>query len=166
MKPTNQIDDGDRRLLRILQNDAGLSQAALADLAGLSTASCWRRIQALEAKGVLGKTVRLVDPNRVERSVNVLCNVRMKSHAERDRQQFESFIDAHPEVMECYSMSGEWDYLLRILVSDVAAYERFLMRELLAHQAVATAASHFALSQVKYTTAVPVGDFKSNFHRP
>jgi DNA-binding Lrp family transcriptional regulator len=150
------LDESDRRLLRILQTDAGLSQAALSDAAGLSTASCWRRIQSLEARGVLRKSVRLVDPQAVSRDVNVLCNVRMKSHAERDRQHFESFIGAHAEIMECYSMSGEWDYLLRVVVSDVAAYERFLMRELLAHPAVATAASHFALSQVKYTTALPV----------
>jgi len=150
------LDESDRRLLRVLQNDAGLSQADLSEAAGLSTASCWRRIQSLESRGILRKTVKLVDPQAVSRDVNVLCHVRMKSHAERDRQQFERFIDARAEIMECYSMSGEWDYLLRVVVSDVAAYERFLMRELLAHPAVATAASHFALSQVKYTTALPV----------
>jgi Lrp/AsnC family transcriptional regulator len=151
-----QIDESDRRLLRVLQSDAGLSQAALAEHAGLSTASCWRRIQALEAKGVLGKAVRLVNPQAVACGVNVLCNVRMKSHASRDRQQFEAFIEGRAEVMECYSLSGEWDYLLRVVVSGVAAYERFLMRDLLAHPTVATASSHFALSQVKYTTALPI----------
>jgi len=80
----------------------------------------------------------------------------MRSHAPDDRQAFEDFIQAARDVMEAHSMSGEWDYLLRIVAADVAGYERFLMQDLLNHPNVATAASHFALSQVKYTTALPV----------
>jgi DNA-binding Lrp family transcriptional regulator len=153
---TIQIDEIDRRILRSLQSDAGLSQAALADQVGLSPASCWRRIQVLEAKGVLRKSVRLLDAQRVGRGVNVLCHVRMNSHSPESRGAFERFVADRPEVMECYSMSGEWDYLLRVVVADVADYERFLMRDLLAHPRVATASSHFALCQVKYTTALPL----------
>jgi DNA-binding Lrp family transcriptional regulator len=150
------VDETDRRLLRALQADAGLSQAALAELVGLSPASCWRRIQSLEMRGVLLKTVRLLDPARVGRGVNVLCHVRMNSHSPESRGSFERFVADRPEVMECYSMSGEWDYLLRVVVADVAGYEHFLMRDLLSHPRVATAASHFALGQVKYTTALPI----------
>ena len=80
----------------------------------------------------------------------------MKSHAPDLRADFELFLRNRPEIIECHAMSGEWDYLMRVVVADVADYERFLMRELLNHPNVATSASHFALSQVKYTTAIPI----------
>ena len=155
MKQTG-LDDVDRRILRLLQQDATLSHAQLAEAVGSSPASCWRRIKALEEAGVLRAVVRLVDADLVGRSVNVMCQVRMRSHAPADRQAFEDYLNTKPEVMEAHTMSGEWDYLLRIVAEDVAGYERFLMRDLLNHANVATAASHFALSQVKYTTALPV----------
>ena len=155
MKQTS-LDDVDRRILRFLQQDASISHAALAEAVGSSPASCWRRIKAMEETGVLRAQVRLVDADLVGRGVNVMCQVRMKSHSPNDRQSFEAFLNTKPEVMEAHSMSGEWDYLLRIVAEDVAGYERFLMRDLLNHANVATAASHFALSQVKYTTALPV----------
>ena len=139
-----------------MQQDAAISHADLAAKVGTSSASCWRRIKALEERGILTKTVRLVDPAKVDRSVNVLCNVRMRSHARPSREAFEAFVDSCPEIVECFSMSGEWDYLLRIVVADVADYDRFLMRTLLAHASVAGAASHFALSMTKCTTALPV----------
>jgi Lrp/AsnC family transcriptional regulator len=156
MDKTPDFDETDRRILRALQANADLGQAALAEQVRLSPASCWRRIQSLEARGVLQKSVRLLDPARVGCGVNVLCHVRMNSHSPESRGAFESFVASRPEIMECYSMSGEWDYLLRVVVGDVAGYERFLMRDLLAHPWVATASSHFALSQVKYTTALPI----------
>jgi DNA-binding Lrp family transcriptional regulator len=156
MSETVQLDDIDRRLVRALMEDAGLSQAALAERVGASPASCWRRIKALEQVGVLRQAVRLVDPAKVGRGVSVMVQVRMSSHAPELRQAFERFLRERPEIMECHSMSGEWDYLMRIAVADVADYERFLMHELLNHPNVATTTSHFALSQVKYTTALPI----------
>ncbi len=156
MKEAIQLDEIDRRLLRALQDDAEQSHAALAERVGSSSASCWRRIRALEEVGVLRRGVRLVDAGKVGRGVSVICQVRLKSHAEESRSAFDLFLQSHVEIMECYSMSGEWDYLLRVVVADVAAYERFLMRDLLSHPAVGAASSHFALKQVKYTTAVPV----------
>jgi Lrp/AsnC family transcriptional regulator len=156
MTPDSRLDAVDRRILAALQADAGVSHAELAQRCGTSTASAWRRIKAMEAAGVLGPAVRLVDPERVDRGVTVLCNVRVRSHARDGRAQFEAWVRDRPEIMECFSMSGEWDYLLRVVVADVAGYERFLMRALLEHPSVATAASHFALSVTKYTTALPV----------
>lgn len=156
MKPELDLDPVMRRILTILQEDATLSHADLAERVGSSSASCWRRIRALEAAGYLTKTVRLVDPERVGRGVNVLCNVRMRSHAEDARIAFEAFVQAQPEIIETFSMSGEWDYLLRIVVADVAGYNDFLMRQLLGHPSVAGASSHFALELVKYTTAIPI----------
>lgn len=156
VKETVQLDEIDRKLLRALQHDASQSHAALAEQVGASPASCWRRIKALESAGVLLDSVRLVDAEKVGRGVNVMCQLRMKSHATVVRQEFEAFLRSRPEIMECHSMSGEWDYLMRVVVADVAGYERFLMGALLNHPNVANAASHFALSQVKYSTAMPV----------
>ncbi|MCW4460902.1 Lrp/AsnC family transcriptional regulator [Sphingomonas sp. BT-65] len=156
MKYSHPLDAVDTRIVTLLQEDATLSHADLADRVGASSASCWRRVKALETAGVLRRTVRLVDPVAVGRGVNVLCNIRMRSHAVEARQAFEQFVDSRPEIIECFSMSGDWDYLLRIVVADVADYNDFLMQTLLAHSSVAGASSHFALSMTKYTTALPV----------
>jgi Lrp/AsnC family transcriptional regulator len=156
MKESPHIDAIDRSLLRSLQLDASLSHAALAERVGASPASCWRRIRSLEQAGILRCAVRLVDPESVNRGVSVMLQVRMKSHTLDERQAFESYLGGRSEVMECHAMSGEWDYLMRIAVADVADYQRFLMSEILNHPNVDTSASHFALSLVKYTTAIPV----------
>jgi Lrp/AsnC family transcriptional regulator len=156
MKENDHLDQVDRRIVRELQRDASQSHAALADKVGASAASVWRRVRNLEKAGVLGKTVRLANAEHLDRSVNVLCQVRMTRQTVEARAEFEEFIQSRGEIVECYAMSGEWDYLLRIAVRDVADYDRFIMRGVLAHPSVANAASNFALRQVKYTTEIPV----------
>jgi DNA-binding Lrp family transcriptional regulator len=156
MKSPIELDAIDRRILAVLQGDASLSSAELAERVGSSAASCWRRVKALEAAGILGPAVRLLDAEAIGRKVNVLCNIRVRSHVRDVRASFEEFVRQRQEIMECYSMSGEWDYLIRVVVADVEDYERFLMRVLLEHPAVGSASSHFALSVTKYTTALPV----------
>lgn len=150
------MDRLDRSIINALQRDGGLSHAALAELVGASQAACWRRVKALEAAGVLGATVRLVEPLAVQMTVTVICQVRLKSHLPENTRQFEAFVVTQPEIMECYSMSGEWDYHLRVVARDIPGYETFLMRHLLPQPSVATASSHFALRGVKYTTALPL----------
>ena len=150
------LDEIDRRIVRELQRDAGLSQAALAERVGASAASVWRRVRNLEKEGVLGATVRLANAERLGRSVNVLCQVRMRRQTVEARADFVQFIQSRDEIVECYAMSGEWDYLLRIAVRDVDDYDRFSRQGVLAHPSVANAASNFALRQVKYTTEIPV----------
>jgi Lrp/AsnC family transcriptional regulator len=150
------MDEIDRKIVRELQRDASLSHAALAERVGASPASVWRRIRALDQAGVLGRTVRLANAEALGRAVNVLCQVRMTRQTVEARADFEQFIQSREEIVECYAMSGEWDYLLRIAVKDVADYDRFVMRGVLAHPSVAGAASNFALRQVKYTTEIPV----------
>ena len=103
---------------------------------------------------MLGASVRLADPARLGRAVNVLCQVRMHRQTIDARADFEQFIQSREEIVECYAMSGEWDYLLRIAVRDVADYDRFIRQGVLAHPSVANAASNFALRQVKYTTEI------------
>lgn len=156
MSAIRPLDAIDRRLLHELQRDASLSHAELAERVGASSASCWRRIRALEADGVLGPEVRLVDARRVGRGVNVLCHIKIRNHSAETTEAFETFVASRDEIIECYSMTGDWDYLLRILVADVEDYNRFLMRTVLRHPSVATGSTHFALAQVKYTTAVPI----------
>ncbi|HET9428238.1 MAG TPA: Lrp/AsnC family transcriptional regulator [Allosphingosinicella sp.] len=151
-----QIDEIDRRIIRELQRDASLSQATLSERVGASAASVWRRVRNLEKEGVLGPTVRLANAERLGRSVNVLCQVRMRRQTVEARADFEQFIQSRDEIVECYAMSGEWDYLLRIAVRDVDDYDRFSRQGVLAHPSVANAASNFALRQVKYTTEIPV----------
>lgn len=151
-----RLDATDRRILAELQVDGAISHAELALRVGSSTASCWRRIKLMEANGVLAGTVRLVDAAKVGCGVNVLCNLRVRDHSRATRAGFEDFIRTRPEVMECFSMSGDWDYLLRVVARDVSDYEHFLMHILLDHPAVGGASSHFALSITKYSTAVPV----------
>ena len=151
-----RIDDTDRKILQLLQSDASLSHAAIAERVGASPTSCWRRIRLLEDAGVLTGHVRLVDPARIGRGVSVMLQVRLKSHSIVAREDFESFVHQRPEIMECYSMSGEWDYHLRIVVAGVDDYQRFLMSQMLSHPNVSTTASHFALGMIKYVTSLPV----------
>ena len=150
------MDEVDRRIVRELQRDASLSHAALAERVGASAASVWRRVRNLEKGNVLGPAVRLANAELLDRSVNVMCQVRMNRQTMDARAEFEAFIGAREEIVECYAMSGEWDYLLRIAVRDVADYDRFIRQGVLAHPSVANAASNFALRQVKYTTEIPV----------
>ena len=156
MKQTYHLDDVDRRIVAELQTDAGISNGDLAERVGSSTASVWRRIKAMEAYGLIRQSVRLLDQSVLGYGVNVLCNIRVRSHAREVRGAFEVFVDERPEILECFSMSGDWDYLLRIVAIDVSDYERFLMNTLLEHPSVGSASSHFALSLTKYTTALPL----------
>lgn len=149
------LDPLDRKILACLQKRGNISHAELAIEVGASQASCWRRIRALEERGVLGPTVRLLDREAVGRGLDVLCQVRMKAHDLDARHRFEDFARQHPNIMECYSMSGEWDYLVRIVVGNVQEYEKILMQEILA-QDVAASSSHFALKCVKYKTDIPI----------
>jgi len=156
MTESVKMDALDRRIVTQLQRDASLSNADLAERVGSTAPSCWRRIRALEELGILRETVRLADPVKLGQGVTVLCHVRMKAFTAESIAAFEDFVRDHDQVMECYSMSGEWDYLLRVVASDVADYEHFLMRTMLKHPSVAGASSQFALSVTKYQTALPV----------
>lgn len=152
----DQLDDRDRRILRVLQQDADLSTQELADRVGLSSASCWRRIRAMQETGIIGPSVRLVDPARVGLGLDVFCYIRMKGQNRDMRAPFERFIEMQEDVVGCYSVSGEWDYLLHIVTQDVAVYERVLMQRILEHEGIASSSSIFVLRRIKHTTAIPV----------
>lgn len=151
-----ELDEIDRKILAALQEQGRLSNLELADRVGLSAAPCLRRVRALEYSGVILRYVALLDASAVDFAVTVFAQVRLGRPSERELETFESAVRSRPEVLECYLMSGEADYLLRIVVPDVAAYERFLKDSLTRLENVASIRSTFALRQAKYSTALPI----------
>jgi Lrp/AsnC family transcriptional regulator, leucine-responsive regulatory protein len=150
------LDAIDRKILAQLQDDARIANVALADAVGLSPAPCLRRVRALEEQGVIRKHVTLVDPAAVGLAVSVFVQVSLERQVEPSLKRFEAAILTRPEVMECYLMTGDADYLLRVVCADLNAYERFLLNHLTQVPGVASIRSSFALKQVKYSTALPV----------
>lgn len=128
----------------------------LAQRVGLSPSPCLRRVKILEEAGVIRKYVALVDPSKVDLSVNVFVNVTLKDQVEDNLNTFEAAVVQWPEVLECYLMTGEADYLLRVVVPDLAAYERFLKNHLTRVPGIASIKSSFALNQVRFNTALPL----------
>ena len=151
-----KLDDIDRKILAALQEHGRLSNLALAEHVGLSAAPCLRRVRMLEESGVISRYVALLDARAVDFAVTVFAQVRLSRPSERELEAFESAVRARPEVLECFLMSGEADYQLRIVVPDVAAYERFLKDSLTRLENVASIRSTFALRQAKYSTALPI----------
>jgi Lrp/AsnC family transcriptional regulator len=152
-----QLDDIDRRILEILQEDASLSSAQVAERVGLSSSPCWRRIQRLEKTGVIRKRVALLDPALLGLGIVVFASVRLTAHGRQALPEFEAAVERYPEVMECYTVSGGQDYLLRVATRDIHAYEVFLREQLLQLPTVGEVHSRIAITQVKYTTAIPIG---------
>lgn len=151
-----QISRSDRRLVAALQNNATLSQIDLAELSGKSRTSVWRRIRELEESGLIEAKVALLNPRELGLQIHVMLSVSMVKHTDRTREQFEGHVQSLPEVMECYSVSGDRDYVLIIISKDMESYNDFLNTQILDHPSVHSASSSFALRRVKYTTALPI----------
>ncbi len=150
------MDEIDRKILRTLQDYPEMPLADLAPLVGLSQTPCWRRLKKLESQGTIRRRAVLLDPAMLGLTVNVFAYVKLKSHEEATLEALESAVGRHPEIIECFSMSGDSDYLLRVIVSSVEAYERFLKRHLLHLPGVGAINSSFALKCVKETTVLPI----------
>ena len=146
----------DRRLLAELQRDTTRNQSELAEIVGMSRTSCWRRIRDFEEAGIIERQVALLNPKKVGFTIEVLLLVAMTEHSDENRQNFERHVSLLPEVMECFSVSGERDYLLQVVAKDMDSYNDFLNREVLSHPTVRSASSTFVLRRVKYSTALPV----------
>ena len=154
--PHRQLDAIDRRILDHLQDNARISNVDLAARVGISASPCWRRVRELEESGVISDYVTLIDAASVGLMVSVFVNVSLERQVERELEVFQNAIRERPEVMECYLMTGEADFLLRVVVPDLMAYERFLMDHLTRVPGIASIKSSFALKQVKYRTALPL----------
>jgi DNA-binding Lrp family transcriptional regulator len=150
------LDAIDRKILALLQEDARLANVDLAGKVGLSPSPCLRRVRDLEEAGVIRRYVTLLDPAAIGLPVSVFVSVSLERQVEQALERFEAAILKRPEVMECYLMTGDADYLLRVVTADLSAYELFLIEHLTRVPGVASIKSSFALKQVKYRTALPV----------
>lgn len=152
------LDAIDWNILALLQEDARISNVDLASAVGLSPSPCLARVRALEEAGFIRRYVSLLDPQRLGLMVSVFIQVALEKQVEAALEVFERAIRERPEVMECYLMTGESDYLLRVLVPDLPALERFIINFLSRVPGVGNIRSSFALKQVKYQTALPLGE--------
>ncbi|MBI3349810.1 MAG: Lrp/AsnC family transcriptional regulator [Burkholderiales bacterium] len=150
------MDAIDVRILEILQQDAEQQVAQVADQVGLSTTPCWRRIQRLKESGVITRQVALVDARKVNVGVTVFVSVRTSVHTQEWFETFKATVQAIPEVVEFYRMSGDVDYLLRVVVPDIAAYDKVYKR-LISGTQLHDVSSSFAMEELKLTTALPLG---------
>jgi len=146
------MDATDHKILTLLQEDASISIAELAQRVNLSQTPCWKRVQRLEASGVIQKRVALVDPEKVGLGLTVFVSIETSDHSGQWLQRFAEFVSAMPEVMEFYRMAGDVDYMLRVVVPDMAAYDAFYKR-LIAEIPLKNVTSRFAMQRVKSTTA-------------
>ena len=154
--PTQTLDAIDWQILDRLQGDARISNVKLAEAVNLSPSPCLARVRELEAGGYIDKYVTLVNPLKLGLTVSVFIQVTLEKQAEKQLGGFEAAIQKRPEVMECYLMTGDSDYLLRVVVPDIQALERFIVDHLTKIPGIANIRSSFALKQVKYQTALPL----------
>lgn len=146
----------DRRILRLLQHDADLSAAEIAERVELSQSPCWRRIHRLQEEGLIERKVALLNPRKLGLGMTVFVDIKLSAHGRRNLEAFEADVVGYPEVLECYSMAGQSDYLLKVVARDIAGYERFLRDHLLQNPLVQEAHSHITMSEVKRTTELPL----------
>ena len=149
------MDKIDRKILTLLQKDATMPVAEIGRKVGLSTTPCWRRIQKMEEDGVIKGRVAILDPAKINAGVTVFVSIRTNEHNEAWMRKFASVVDDFTEVVEFYRMSGETDYLLKVVVRDIAAYDAFYKR-LIAAAPLQDVSSSFAMEQIKFTTALPI----------
>ncbi|MBO6561633.1 MAG: Lrp/AsnC family transcriptional regulator [Nisaea sp.] len=150
------MDDVDRRILALLQEDAALSVSEIGNRVGLSSTPCWRRVQNLEKQGVIRKRVALLDRRAVEVPLTVFVMIKTSQHNDVWLEKFAKGVSDIPEVLEFYRMSGTVDYLLRIVVPSVDAYDAVYKR-LISIADLSEVSSSFAMEEIKYTTALPLG---------
>lgn len=154
------LDEASLKILDALQHNAELSNAELAEKVGLSASPCWRRVAELRSRGVIRGSVALVDPLKLGLAVNVFVHVTLSRQDKDSLETFTSAISKRPEVMECYLMTGEADFLLRVVIEDLLKYQELMLDCLTRIPGVSNIRSSFALDQVKYTTALPTGHLR------
>jgi Lrp/AsnC family transcriptional regulator len=149
------MDAIDRKILAVVQEDASLSVAEIGTRVGLSSTPCWKRIQRLEADGVITKRVALIDPTKIGLGITVFVSVETGDHSQDWLARFAETVGSMPEVMEFYRMAGDVDYMLRVVVPDMAAYDGFYKR-LIAAVPLKNVSSRFAMERVKASTVLPI----------
>ena len=149
------MDKIDRKLLALLQTDSTLSIAEMASQVGLSQTPCWKRIQRMEAEGVIERRVALLSPEKLGLGLTVFVSIEAGDHTPQWLETFAAAVSALPEVVEVHRMAGDIDYMLRVVTRDIPAYDRFYKR-LIATAELGDVSSSFAMEQIKFTTALPL----------
>src|SRR3974377_618939 len=152
----SDLDRTDLRILQVLQDHGNLSAAELAERGGANSSTCWRRVTRLEELGVIRRRVALLDREKLGLSVMVFSHVKVAGHGRDALLRFEQAVRAHPEILECYTLMGETDFLLRIVCPDIKAYEAFFLDHLSRFPGVQSVNSSIALAVIKETTALPL----------
>ena len=154
------MDAVDRKILGVVQDDASLSVAEVGQRVGLSSTPCWKRLQRLEADGVIMRRVALVDPDKLGLGITVFVSVETNDHSQEWLKRFADVVGAMPEVMEFYRMAGDVDYMLRVVVSDMAGYDAFY-KKLISTVPLKNVTSRFAMERIKQTTALPIAEARA-----
>lgn len=152
---SENIDDTDRAILRLLQKDATKSLESISDLVGVSLNTCWRRVQRLEQSGVITGRVALLDADKLGKSLTVFVAVRTNDHSKDWAERFAKAVDAVPEIVEFYRLAGDVDYLLKILAASVADYDR-IYQDIISKVGLSDVTASFAMEKMKLTTQVPL----------
>jgi Lrp/AsnC family transcriptional regulator len=150
------IDQTDRRILQLLQTEAGINAAAVGERVGLSQSACWRRMQRLRDEGVIKDQPVILDREKVGLSTMVFAQVKLTSHGRSNLTDFAEAVRKYPEVLDCYVVLGNIDFLLRIVAEDIKGYERFIYEKLSQLPGVQEVNSSMALSEIKHTTVLPI----------
>jgi Lrp/AsnC family transcriptional regulator, cysteine-sensing transcriptional activator len=150
------MDAIDRKILAVVQNDASLSVAEIGQRVGLSSTPCWKRLQRLEAEGVITRRVALIDPEKIGLGITVFVSIETGDHSQDWLKRFAETVSGMPEVMEFYRMAGDVDYMLRVVVHDMQSYDTFY-KKLIATVPLKNVTSRFAMERIKSTTALPIG---------
>ena len=153
---TEKLDRYDRHILAILQDDGRISNQQLADKVGLSSAACWRRVKVLDEKGILKKHTAVVSPEALGYDLCVLVMVTLIRHQQDDAIEFQQAVQGYPEVLQCFAVTGDADYVLRVIVQNMAAYDSFLNEKIFNLPGVSQVRSNFALREIKNETAIPI----------
>ena len=151
------MDAIDRKILAVVQDNASLSVAEIGQRVGLSSTPCWKRLQRLEADGVILRRVALIDPDKIGLGITVFVSIETGDHSQDWLDRFAKTVTAMPEVMEFYRMAGDVDYMLRVVVPDIAGYDAFYKR-LIAAVPLKNVTSRFAMEKIKSTTVLPIPD--------
>ncbi|MFD1007818.1 Lrp/AsnC family transcriptional regulator [Oceanisphaera ostreae] len=150
------MDVFDRQILALLQQDATLSLKDIAEAVNLSSTPCWKRVKKLEAAGLIRSRVALLDADKLGLGLSVFVQLKTQHHDNQWLAQFANTVTDFEEVVEFYRMSGEWDYMLRVVVADIAAFDRFYKKLIASTSGLSDITSSFAMEQIKYTTALPL----------
>ena len=156
MTMNNELNSQDIKILKLMQQDASLTTQEIADKINMSQSPCWRRINRLQERGLVDRRVAILDREELGMEVVVFATVNLNSQGRKNLEQFEQQVKVFPEVTECYTMAGAWDYMWKIIARDIRHFEKFVRNHLTLIENVAEVHSHIAVTEIKNTTELPL----------